>query len=673
MLDEIAKLVRRDYPSKKEFFDTKIGWAKTLVANHARVVEKQAVEKIKDFKRKHIDYLDALASQINLETEWAKKQQRSTDGTLVETAENWNELIEDGKPEDFYESLRNLIMENLCNDSYFTEDKIHILRQSIEEKLKFLDYTWEDQFDSQYPQQLSEAFSSLENHLNREPSDTFKLGKKANLSQKNSAIKSILSEVQIDDDEVSSEEEKSDFTGPIPIMKKTPQGVSNKRFTSRGRGKRFLSPSNSFALSTMDSICKSEIDENDNVSSFQDNHWSDHASSALKTESNVDSFTRDSSSSNTIAKTEFDSAQNAENFRRKYSGFGSANNAAILPKSTPDYPPNGKCSSQESMCDRLNFKEIYHEQDHIGFTFLKSVGQSQYPDIKCPMGCALSSKYFFLANTKAEPSTVMAFSYSGELIKVIEGPRKFNEAAGMAVSKNDELFVNGGNTIMKFDKDLNHDQSFNSFAVEQKFNQFRSKTYGLFLISDGYEDLVCTVFGNSLLSFHMDGSFHKKTYLAGRGAEEPRAVRYGCTTATGDLLLSEMNNREGTGRDMIWKLENPTRKDQRLVKFCGDGMQNIEPNTFHQMAGIVSDGWGNCIFLSSKGQQIMVADEHGTPMCIAEVKEIMDDRFKNAIKRPADLAIANDGTTFIVSVTESKFHILKLDGAHTKTNAQING
>lgn len=71
---------------------------------------------------------------------------------------------------------------------------------------------------------------------------------------------------------------------------------------------------------------------------------------------------------------------------------------------------------------------------------------------------------------------------------------------------------------------------------------------------------------------------------------------------------------------MIWKLENPTRKDQRLVKFCGDGMQKIEPNTFHQMAGIVSDGWGNCIFLSSKGQQIMVADEHGTPMCIAEVK-----------------------------------------------------
>ena len=55
------------------------------------------------------------------------------------------------------------------------------------------------------------------------------------------------------------------------------------------------------------------------------------------------------------------------------------------------------------------------------------------------------------------------------------------------------------------------------------------------------------------------------------------------------------------------------------------------------------------------------------------LKEIMDDRFKNAIKRPADLAIANDGTTFIVSVTESKFHILKLDGAHTKTNAQING
>ena len=133
---------------------------------------------------------------------------------------------------------------------------------------------------------------------------------------------------------------------------------------------------------------------------------------------------------------------------------------------------------------------------------------------------------------------------------------------------------------------------------------------------------------------------YKKTYLAERGEEQPLAVRYGCTTATGDLLLSEMNNKTGTGKDMIWKVENPTRKDQRLMKFCGDGMPNIGksfiryklyhkmgllyrvlvPNTFHQMAGIVSDGWGNCIFLSSKGQQIMVADELGTPMCIAEVK-----------------------------------------------------
>ena len=169
----------------------------------------------------------------------------------------------------------------------------------------------------------------------------------------------------------------------------------------------------------------------------------------------------------------------------------------------------------------------------------------------------------------------MAFTYSGALEKVIEGPRKFIEAAGMTVSKNDELFVNGGNTIMKFDKDLNHDPSFSSYAVEQKFKQFRAKTYGLFLINDGYDDLICTVLGNSIISFNMDGSFHKKTYLAGRGEEEPKAVRYGCTTATGDLMLSEMNNRDGTGKDMIWKVVNPTRRDQRLMKFCGDGMPNI--------------------------------------------------------------------------------------------------
>ena len=56
---------------------------------------------------------------------------------------------------------------------------------------------------------------------------------------------------------------------------------------------------------------------------------------------------------------------------------------------------------------------------------------------------------------------------------------------------------------------------------------------------------------------------------------------------------------------------------------------------------------------------------------------MMDERFKSVIKRPADLVIANDGTAFIVSVTESKFHILKLDGAHTKNfktnNAQTRG
>ena len=521
--------------------------------------------------------MDALASQINLETEWARKQQKSTDGTLVDAAENWNDLVEDGNPEDFYESLRNLLMENLCADSYFTEDKIHILRQSIEEKMKFLDYSWEDQFDSKYTNLLDETMSALDNHLNREPSDAFKLGRKADLSKKDSVIKSILSKVQIDEQEVSSEEENSAFTGPIPVVKKTPQGISNKRVISRGRGKRFLSPSNSmFALSTMDSICKSEIDENDNQSAFQANHWSDHASCVLKAESNDESFTRDSSPPKTVALSDsgFDcSFGNSEkNSGRKYSGFGSSNNIPMLPKPKPDYPPNGKCSARELMCDRLNFKEIYHEYDHIGFTFLKSVGKLQYPDIVSPMGCALSSKYFFLANTKAEPSTVMAFSYSGVLEKVIEGPRKFTEAAGMVVSKNDELFVNGGNTIMKFDKDLNHDPSFNSYAVEQ---QLRGKTYGLFLINDGYDDRICTVFGNSLLSFNMDGSFHKKTYLAERGQDAPRAVRYGCTTAAGDLMLSEMNNRDGTGKDMIWKLENPTRKDQRLIKFCGDGMDGI--------------------------------------------------------------------------------------------------
>jgi len=65
------------------------------------------------------------------------------------------------------------------------------------------------------------------------------------------------------------------------------QGISNKRFTSRGRGKKISSPSNSLsALSTMDSTCKSEIDENDNKSAFQANHSSDHASCALKAEPN---------------------------------------------------------------------------------------------------------------------------------------------------------------------------------------------------------------------------------------------------------------------------------------------------------------------------------------------------------------------------------------------------
>ena len=177
---------------------------------------------------------------MDLETEWARKQQKSTDGTLFEAVENWHELVGDGKPEDIYESLRNLIMENVCGDGHFTEDKIHILRKSIEEKMMFLDYSWKDQFNAKYTNLLKETMGTLDNHLDREPSDAFKLGMKADLSKRDSVIKSILSNAQIEEEEESSDE-ASTFTGPIQIVKKTPQGISNKRFTSRGRGKRIVS------------------------------------------------------------------------------------------------------------------------------------------------------------------------------------------------------------------------------------------------------------------------------------------------------------------------------------------------------------------------------------------------------------------------------------------------
>ena len=526
--------------------------------------EKQMTEKIRDFRKRNITFLDNLNKKLSMEMEWAKIQLKSTDeDTIVETAASWKELTEDGTEEEYYESLRNLIIYNVCADEIYTEDKIEDFQEAIKEKLKFLDYSWENNFEARYKNDKEkEILTAFDNFLNQEPSEIFKLGRKDNLSKKDSPIKSIMSKEPLDssfddldsrvssngedpsDEETSSNSVKTGFTGPIPVSKlrmknfKKPQGISTKRWTSRGRGKRPSSPSSlSFALSTMDvstmdSTFKSEIDENDNVSTFQANHWPDHASHALKAESNdeggyqsvptqlvslrqASTFTRDTTPPHTLAENKSgiadsgigDTWSTENNYGKRYSGFGSS--ALMLPKSKPDYPPNGKCSSKELMCDQLNFKEIYHEYDHIGFTFLKSVGQNQHPDIKCPMGCALSSKYFFLANTKAEPSTVMAFTYSGKLEKVIEGPRKFNEAAGMAVSKNDELFVNGGNTIMKFDKDLNHDPSFNSYSVEQTLSQFRSKTYGLFLINDGYDDIVCTVFGNSLLSFNMDGSFHK--------------------------------------------------------------------------------------------------------------------------------------------------------------------
>ena len=184
---------------------------------------------------------------MNSETEWARKQLKSKDLTILEAAQGWQEVIEDCNHEDLYESLRNLILENLCGDSYFTEDKIHILRKSIEKKMKFLDYSWDDQFDAKYNNLFKETMTTLDNHLNHEPSDVFKLGSKADLGKKDSIIKSILSKEHIDDQEVSSEEENSTFTGPIPVVKKTPQGILNKRFTSRGRGKKISSPSNSLS------------------------------------------------------------------------------------------------------------------------------------------------------------------------------------------------------------------------------------------------------------------------------------------------------------------------------------------------------------------------------------------------------------------------------------------
>ena len=139
-------------------------------------------EKIRKFKNEKIDFLNELAAKMNSEMEWAKVQQKRVGDTIIETAEEWNELTEDDNPENSYEALRNLILENVCQDGYFTEDKTDMLNQAIIEKLKFLDYTWENNFEAKYKNEAEkEILRSFENHLNQDPSEIYKLGRKDDL------------------------------------------------------------------------------------------------------------------------------------------------------------------------------------------------------------------------------------------------------------------------------------------------------------------------------------------------------------------------------------------------------------------------------------------------------------------------------------------------------------
>ena len=50
------------------------------------------------------------------------------------------------------------------------------------EKLKFLDYTWEDNFEAKYKNEVEkEILRSFEKHLNQDPSEIYKLGRKDDL------------------------------------------------------------------------------------------------------------------------------------------------------------------------------------------------------------------------------------------------------------------------------------------------------------------------------------------------------------------------------------------------------------------------------------------------------------------------------------------------------------
>ena len=144
--------------------------------------EKGMIEKIRKFQKEKIDFLNELATKMNSEMEWAKVQHKCVGDTIIEINEQWKELVEDDNPEDYYESLRNLILENVCEDGHFTEDKTDMLNEAIIEKLKFLDYTWEDNFEAKYKNEVEkEILRSFEKHLNQDPSEIYKLGRKDDL------------------------------------------------------------------------------------------------------------------------------------------------------------------------------------------------------------------------------------------------------------------------------------------------------------------------------------------------------------------------------------------------------------------------------------------------------------------------------------------------------------
>lgn len=168
--------MRKDAINQRECIVSKIDMGITQVNNHCANLEAEMLKLIRKYKNSNISYLESMKKNFLKESDWAKRELTMEENILAANLEldTLNEVFEVDEREELNKHLRNLIFENLCGEQLgdFEVTKSGILKDSIIEKLGFLQYEFKDHFKN-IASQIDSPIAALCDHLKSAPEESF--------------------------------------------------------------------------------------------------------------------------------------------------------------------------------------------------------------------------------------------------------------------------------------------------------------------------------------------------------------------------------------------------------------------------------------------------------------------------------------------------------------------